>query len=102
MKYIISVAIVVAIVTFGYFATNKEKTIEFTSGNSTTTIQVDALNTAIEQAITASSTEIEASAQKAYEDAKAKMELDIELAVRTKYRKELEKKEQELMGKASF
>lgn len=63
---------------------------------------VDALNESIKSALVASSTEIEASAQKAYDNAKKQMELEIELAVRSKYREELEAKEVELQGQASF
>lgn len=101
MKYLIVLAGIVALfvgVAIGsQFVQNKTEYVRTEE-----TVEVDALETAILNALTASSTDIETHAQKAYDDARAQMEVEIELSVREAYRKGLEAKEEELMGKASF
>lgn len=94
----------VGIISTGVVAYLSERKTEYVNTVTTeeVTVSVDALEERVQNALTASSTEIEAFAQKAYQDAKKKMETEIELEVRTTYRKELEVEEQKLMKQVSF
>lgn len=103
MKKIIIVAVVVSIIAaLGFLAFVKPKSIVYETKTETQQVEVDALQKQIEDAITASSTETEAKARKAYDDAKKQAELEIELAVTAQYRKDIEEKEKELMGRMVF
>jgi hypothetical protein len=65
------------------------------------TVEVETLSRRIEEALTASSTAIEAEAKRAYEDKKTQLMREVELAIRTQYEGELRaervKLEKELM-----
>jgi hypothetical protein len=96
MKYIVVVvAVAIAIVGFLSF---KKAPIEYIRHEETKeiTVEVDALESKISAAIASSSTEIEARAKAAYENAKHQAEVEIKLSVTAAYRAELEKKEKEL------
>lgn len=63
---------------------------------------MDALEKRITDAQDAAKADIEAKAQKAYEEAVTKAMLEVELAVTAEYRKEIEAKEAELEQAVSF
>lgn len=90
---VIGVAAVVFFKTYDGSVTvqNNEKTVEVAKE-----VKVDLLESQIKDAISASSTAIEARAQKAYDDAKHQAELEIELEVRTQYVAEQDAKVKEL------
>lgn len=96
-KYIIVVLVVVIAVAL--FATSK-KTIEVTNPLKVEVkeveVKVDALQAKVDAAIASSSNEIETRAKHAYSIAKRNAEVEIELAVRAEYKKELDKREKEL------
>lgn len=60
------------------------------------TVEVETLQKRIDDAITASSTDIELKAKEAYEETKKQAQKTIELEVRTKYENELKAKRIEL------
>lgn len=64
--------------------------------------EVPTLDKRIADAISASSTETEALAKEAYEEAKKKAETEIALRVTTEYRKEIEEMEASLEEQVSF
>lgn len=66
------------------------------------TVEVDALQKRIDDAINASSTAIEAAAQQAYEDAKVKAQTEIELEVTQTYNKEIDAREAALEERVSL
>ena len=77
--------------------------IEYKAANATTTItltrghfEVDALDGRIQDALTASSSDVEARAGAAYTNAKHQAEVEIKLQVTSAYRAELEKREKAL------
>ncbi len=65
-------------------------------------VEVDLFKKQVADSKAASSTEIEARAKAAYENAKYQAELEVELQVTSAYRAELEEKEKKLMEEASF
>ncbi len=81
-----------------------KKTNEYVAQIRTETIevQVDATAKAIQEAITASSTEIEATAKKAYDDAKRREEIKIELRIRDEIDAKNAEIKKQLQKEASF
>ena len=59
-------------------------------------VPVDALDTQVKNAIAASSTEIAAKAQAAYDAAKHQAEVEVELSVTADYKTKIEEREQKL------
>lgn len=74
----------------------KGSRVEYVNTETVVEKEVPTLEKRIETAITASSTEIEAEAQKAYEAAKKNAENEIALRITTEYKKEIEQKETDL------
>lgn len=101
-KYI-AIAVIIIIAAIVYFA-SRESTVEYIKETVTETkeIEVDALEAAVREAIAASSTDIEAKAKSAYDDAKRQAEVEIELQVTAEYREKIEAREKELQKEASF
>lgn len=90
MKYIIIAVVVLAIL--GGIAL-KPKTVDYVAPEvveKEVVTKVEELQTRIDAALTASSTDIEAEAQAAYADAKEQAELRIKTRVRDEYLKEIE------------
>lgn len=105
MKNIFIVLLVVVIVAFGginYLNTHqKPMTVKAPEQKTVTeTVIEDALEKQIQEAITASSTDTENKAKKAYDDAKHQAEVEIKLAVTTKYRTQIEAKEKALQAES--
>lgn len=99
-KYII-VAVIVCGVILGGIALKSNEVEEFVAPAVveklvTQEVEVETLQKRIDDAITASSTDIESASQKAYEDMKTQMRKEIELQVRTAYENELKAKRIEL------
>ena len=95
MKLLITVVIVL-IVAVGGAILIKNPTIEYVNQSPEViekTIEVPQLENRIMDAIKASSTDIEAAAQEAYNEKKTQMEKEIELAVTRAYREEIEARE---------
>lgn len=76
--------------------------VEYHTETVTEEVTVDALDVAIAEAKVASSTDIEARAQAAYEAAKRQAEVEVELRVTAEYRKRIEEREAALEKEASF
>lgn len=102
MKYILGLCILVVLGVVGthYFPEKEEYRAAITEVvTQEVEKEVDALTKRIQDAQNASSTEIEASAQKAYEDKKSLMLDEIEIRVRKEYEAELEAQRIELEKK---
>lgn len=65
-------------------------------------VETETLQKRIDNALTASSTDIETAAQAAYEEKKEKMRKEVELSVTTQYRKEIEEREARLEEQVSL
>ena len=103
MKY--ALAIVVVLSLGGAFFFTKE--VEYTAPimeviEKEVTVEVETLEKRIEDALTASSTEIETEAQKAFEEKKLQMQKEIELEVTRAYRAEIEAREATLEAEVSL
>lgn len=92
----LTLAIVGGGLTLGYKYMEAKSVITVVNQVETKEVTVDALDKRIADALTASSTDIEVKAKKAYDDAKHQAEVDITLSVTAKYRGELQKKEEVL------
>lgn len=106
-KYIIAVVVVMLAVGGGiYWMEHGNKTvvqnIQKEIVEKVVEKEVPTLDKRIADAISASSTEIEATAQKAYEEARTKAEKEIALRITTEYRKEIEEMEASLEEQVSF
>lgn len=84
---------------------NKGSTVEYIQGETQVvekTVEVETLQKRIDDAITASSTDIETQAQNAYNETKAQAKKEVELEVTRKYRAEIEAREAELEEQVSL
>jgi len=104
MKYIITLMVVVILgVGIYIFPQTEEYRATITEVVTQEVVtEVDALEKRVTEAQSASSTEIEQAAQKAYDDEKKRMLTEIELMVTREYRKEVEAKEAELESSVSL
>ena len=66
------------------------------------TVEVETLQKRIDDALTASSTEIETESKKAFDEKQKQLKTEVELNVTRKYRAEIEKREAELEDKVSL
>lgn len=99
------IAIVIVGVLGGGIAIYKQKPVEYiqTAVQTKEVVkEVNPLDVRIENAINASSTQIEAESKQAYETKKSQMQTEVKLAVTRTYRAEIEAKEAELEKQASF
>lgn len=99
MKQVIILVTVVGLIAISWRYYAQEEVIEYIQGETQVvekTVEVETLQKRVDEAITASSTEIEIEAQKAYTEAKEQIQKEIELNVTTQYRKEIEEREAQL------
>ncbi len=106
MKHIFIGVVTLGLISGGIYAySNKVKTIEYIQGETQVvekTVEVETLRKRIDEAIIASSTEIESEAQKAYNETKEQEQKKIELQVTSQYRAEIETREAELEEQVSL
>lgn len=107
MKKITIIAAIVAVIAvaiFAYLHKSDFGMVEIVNTTTTETVEVtvNELEKMIQDAKTASSSEIEVRARNAYEATKKQAELEVELSVRAEYRKQLEAEENKLMEEVSF
>lgn len=98
----IAIVIVLGVI-LGGIALTKPKTVEYIQGETHVVEKtVETLQKRVDEAITASSTEIEIEAQKAYTEAKEQAQKEVELIVTSQYRKEIEEREAQLEEQVSL
>lgn len=103
MKNKIIVAVALVVVAAGaYYAKGSTNVIQYQKSVETVEVEVDALQKRLDDALTASSTEIEARANAAYNNAKNKAELETKLQATSAYRAEVEAQEKTLMKQVSL
>lgn len=102
MKYIIIAVIVLGVILGGIKFTQPTEYTAPEVVEKEVTIEVETLRKRIDAALTASSTEIENEAQKAFEEKRKQLETEVELDVTRKYRAEIEAREAELEEQVSF
>lgn len=105
MKRLAIVVIAVGLILGGIYTIKDKGTIEYIQGETQVvekTVEVETLRKRIDEAIIASSTEIESEAQKAYNETKEQEQKKIELQVTSQYRAEIEKREAELEEQVSL
>lgn len=103
MKYV--TIVIVLIVILGGIAYYKGSVSTYTAPEvveKKVEVEVEPLEKRIENALNASSTQIEAEAKKAYDEKRAQLETEVELNVTRTYRAEIEKRESELEDKVSL
>lgn len=105
MKKILTIALIGSVISaLGFLALMKKPVVYEKEVEKIVTeeITIDELDERIKNALAASSTEIEVRAKNAYQVAKEKAELEVQLNVTAQYRKEIEEKEKDLMDKSVF
>ena len=93
------------VILVGGMLTFKPNTVEYIKGETQVvekTVEIETLQKRIDDAITASSTEIEIEAKKAYDETVAKEKKEVELEVTRKYRAEIEAREATLEEEVSL
>ena len=101
----IAIVIVVGLALGGVALIKKDSPIEYIQGETQVvekTVEIETLQKRIDDAITASSTDIETQAQNAYNETKAQAQKEVELEVTRKYRAEIEAREAELEEQVSL
>jgi glutamate synthase domain-containing protein 3 len=102
MKRLAIVVSIGAVILGGIIFIKDEKVVYKQGETQIQEIEVETLQKRIEDATTASSTEIEREAQKAFEKRKAQMLTEIELQETRKYRAEIEAREEKLEEQVSL